>query len=445
MQVIETLADGLKREFKVVVPAADIAMKIAERLSRLAASARLPGFRPGKVPTALLKKRYGSSVMGEVLEQAVSDSSAETIRSRGLRPAAQPSVSVAKFGEGEDLEYTMAMELLPDIEPVDFALLELERLTVEVPESEVDEALKGLAARQRRSQPLTEPRAAKQGDVLVIDFIGRLGETEFPDGSAQDYHLVLGGGSFIPGFEDQLTGAMPGEERTVSVTFPANYGNAELAGKEANFAVTVKEIREPVETPVDDELAKAMGLENVQSLRQRIRDQTQSEYRSLARVRLKRGLLDALAERHQFPVPAGMVGTEFEEIWRQVEVDRKEGRLDPEDAARSEEELRKEYKAIAERRVRLGLLLSEVGRQNNIQVTAEELNRAVMDEARRYPGKERQVFEYYQKNPDMVARLRAPIYEDKIIDFILELAKLTERTVTPQELNEEFKTAAAND
>ena len=444
MQVTETLADGLKREFKVVVPAADIEKKLSERLTRMAASARLPGFRPGKVPTSLLKKRYGSSVMGEVLEQAVSDSSAETIRSRGLRPAMQPKVSIAKFAEGEDLEYTMAMELLPDIEPVDFSSLELERLTVEVPESEIEEALKGIAARQRRSEPIAEPRQARQGDILVIDFVGRLGETEFQGGSAQDYHLELGGASFIPGFEDQLVGAMPGEERKVVVTFPADYGNSELAGKEANFTVTVKEIREPVETPVDDELAKAVGLENLEALRRQLGEQIQTEYRGLARVRLKRALLDALAERHHFAVPAGMVESEFEEIWRQIEADRKEGRLDPEDAAKSEEDLRRDYTAIAERRVRLGLLLSEVGRSNNIQVTAEELNRAVLDEARRFPGRERQVFEFYQKNPEMVARLRAPIYEDKIIDFILELAKLTERKVTPQELNEEFKSAAAN-
>ena len=445
MQVTETLADGLKREFKVIVPAADIEKKVAERLTRLAASARLPGFRPGKVPTALLKKRYGSSVMGEVLEQAVSDSSTETIRSRGLRPAMQPKVSIAKFSEGEDLEYTMAMELLPEIEPVEFSKIQLERLTVGVPESEVDEALKGLAARQRRSQPVAEPRAAKQGDILVIDFVGRLGETEFADGSAQGYHLELGSGSFIPGFEGQLVGAMPAEERTVSVTFPADYGNTKLAGKEATFAVTVTEIREPVETSVDDELAKAMGLENLEALRQRLRDQIQSEYKSLARVRLKRGLLDVLAERHHFPVPAGMVESEFAEIWKQLEADRKEGRLDSEDASKSEEELRQEYRAIAERRVRLGLLLAEVGRQNNIQVTAEELNRAVMEEARRYPGRERQVFEYYQKNPETVAHLRAPIYEDKIIDFVLELVESTERTVTPQELNEEFKAATAKD
>jgi trigger factor len=444
MQVTETLADGLKREFKVVVPAADIEKKLSERLTRMAASARLPGFRPGKVPTSLLKKRYGSSVMGEVLEQAVSDSSAETIRSRGLRPAMQPKVSIAKFAEGEDLEYTMAMELLPDIEPVDFSSLELERLTVEVPESEIEEALKGIAARQRRSELIAEPRQARQSDILVIDFVGRLGETEFQGGSAQDYHLELGGGSFIPGFEDQLVGAMPGEERKVVVTFPADYGNAELAGKEANFTVTVKEIREPVDTPIDDELAKAVGLENLEALRRQLGEQIQTEYRGLARVRLKRALLDALAERHHFPVPAGMVESEFEEIWRQIEADRKEGRLDPEDAAKSEEDLRRDYTAIAERRVRLGLLLSEVGRSNNIQVTAEELNRAVLDEARRFPGRERQVFEFYQKNPEMVARLRAPIYEDKIIDFILELAKLTERKVTPQELNEEFKSAAAN-
>jgi trigger factor len=445
MQVTETLADGLKREFKVVVPAQDIEKKLSERLKRMAASARLPGFRPGKVPTSLLKKRYGSSVMGEVLEQAVSDSSAETIRSRGLRPAMQPKVSIAKFAEGEDLEYTMALELLPDIEPVEFRSLELERLTVDVPDSEVDEALKGLAARQRRTEPAAEARQARQGDVLVMDFVGRLGETEFQGGSAQDYHVELGGGSFIPGFEDQLVGAMPGEERKVVVTFPADYGNQDLAGKEANFTVTVKEIREPVETPVDDELAKALGLESLEALRAQLREQVQSEYKSLARVRLKRALLDALAERAHFPVPAGMVESEFDEIWRQIETDRKEGRLDPEDAAKPDEELRQEYTAIAERRVRLGLLLSEVGRSNNIQVTAEELNRAVLDEVRRFPGRERQVYEFYQKNPDMVARLRAPIYEDKIIDFILELAKVTERKVTPQELNEEFKSSAAKE
>jgi trigger factor len=445
MQVTETLADGLKREFKVVVPAQDIEKKLSERLNRMAASARLPGFRPGKVPTSLLKKRYGSSVMGEVLEQAVSDSSAETIRSRGLRPAMQPKVSIAKFAEGEDLEYTMALELLPDIEPVDFRSLELERLTVDVPDSEVDEALKGLAARKRRTEPAAEARQARQGDVLVMDFVGRLGETEFQGGSAQDYHLELGGGSFIPGFEDQLVGAMPGEERKVIVTFPADYGNQDLAGKEANFTVTVKEIREPVQTPMDDELAKALGLESLEALRAQLREQIQSEYKSLARVRLKRALLDALAGRAHFPVPAGMVESEFDEIWRQIETDRKEGRLDPEDAAKPDEELRQEYTGIAERRVRLGLLLSEVGRSNNIQVTAEELNRAVLDEVRRFPGRERQVYEFYQKNPDMVARLRAPIYEDKIIDFILELAKVTERKVTPQELNEEFKSSAAKE
>jgi trigger factor len=445
MQVTETLTEGLKREFKVIVPAADIEKKIAERLKRLGAQARLPGFRPGKVPTSLLKKRYGSTVMGEVLEQAVSDTSNETIRARGLRPAMQPKVSIAKFGEGEDLEYTMAMELLPDIEPVDFSAIELEKLTVEVPESEVDEALKGLAARQRRSESIAEPRPAKEGDVTVIDFVGKLGETEFPGGSAQDYHLELGTSSFIPGFEDQLVGAMPGEQRTIAVTFPADYSNAELAGKDASFAVTIKEIREPVETPVDDELAKAMGLETLDALRQHMREGIESQYKSLSRVRLKRALLDVLADRHHFPVPAGMVDSEFEEIWKQIEADRKEGRLDPEDASKSDEELRKEYTEIAERRVRLGLLLSEVGRQNNIQVTADELNRAVLDEARRYPGQERKVYEWYQKNPDMVARLRAPIYEDKIIDFVLELVKTTERKVSPQELKEEFKASESND
>lgn len=445
MQVKETLAEGLKREFKVVVPATDIEQKMSERLARLATTARLPGFRPGKVPAALLKKRFGQSLMGEVLEQTVSDSSAETIRARGLRPAMQPKVAIEQFAEGQDLEFTMAMELLPDIEPVDFSTLLLERLTVAVPNSEIEEALAKLAARQKRSEPLKEPRPARAGDVAVIDFVGRIGDHEFPGGTAGDYHLELGGNTFIPGFEEQLIGALPGERRTVTVTFPEGYGNAELAGKAASFEVTIKELREPVEVAVDEALVAAVGVESLEALRSRIREQIENEYKALARVRLKRGLLDTLADRHGFPVPAGMVDSEFDEIWRQVEADRQADRLDPDDKARSEEELKRDYRQIAERRVRLGLLLSEVGRRNNIQVTAEELNRAVLDEARRYRGQERQVLEFYQKNPEMSARLRAPIYEDKVIDFILELAKVTERSVTPQELDAEFKVAGGED
>ena len=441
MQVTETLAEGLKREFKVVVPAADIEKKLTARLKELAGTARLPGFRPGKVPTELIRKRFGASVMGEILEQAVSDSTAETIRDRGLRPALRPRIEVGRFAEGTDLEYTIAVELLPDIEPMDFSKLSLERLVVEVPDSEIDSSLERLAARQQRTQPLTEPRPANAGDVAVLDFEGRVGGEAFPGGSATDYHIEIGGGAFVPGFEDGLVGLLPGERKSITITFPADFGNPELAGKEAEFEVALKELRERQPVPVDETLAKDVGAENLEALRAAIRGQVEEEYKGLARARMKRRLLDQLADGHRFDVPPGMVEGEFAEIWRQVDADREGGRLDPEDAAKSEDDLKRDYREIAERRVRLGLLLSEVGRRNNLQVSAEEVNRAVMSRAAGFPGQERQVFEFYQKNADALARVRAPLYEDKVVDFILELANMSERKVTPAELESEFASA----
>lgn len=436
MQITETATEGLRREFKVVVPAADIEQRMTSRLTEIGRSVRLPGFRPGKVPMTVLKKRYGSAVMGEVLERAVNDTSGEALREQNLRPALQPKVEITNFNEGTDLEFKLAVEVLPEIQPMDFSELKLERLKPEVPDEEVQQALERVAKQQRKSE--TVERAAETGDVVVIDFKGSVDGKEFPGGSAEGYSLELGTGSFIPGFEDQVVGAKAGEARTLSVTFPADYGAADLAGKAASFEVKVKEVRALQPQPIDDSLATAVGLEKLDELRQSLSEQIERNYEDLARQRLKRALLDRLAERHEFAVPQGMVDIEFTAIWRTYEQERvrqKSAAGDPEpEEALDEEKLKVEYRGIAERRVRLGLLLAEVGRNHNISVTPDEINRALTERARQFPGQERRVIEYYRNNPEAIDQIRAPMFEDKVIDFILERAELTERRVPVAEL-----------
>jgi trigger factor len=448
MQITETTTEGLKREFKVVIPAADIEQRMTSRLTEIGRSVRLPGFRPGKVPMTVLRKRYGSAVMSEVLERALNDTSGEALREQNLRPALQPKVEIVAFNEGTDLEFKLAVEVLPEIQPMDFAELKLERLRPEVPEDEVQAALERVARQQRKSE--TVERAAETGDIVVIDFKGSVDGKEFPGGSAEGYSLELGTSSFIPGFEDQMVGAKAGETRTVSVTFPADYGAADLAGKPASFEVKVKEVRALQPQPIDDSLAQAIGMEKLDELRQSLSEQIERNYEDLARQRLKRTLLDRLAERHEFAVPQGMVEIEFDAIWRQYEQERERqkaaGNAEPEEPV-NEEELKAEYRAIAERRVRLGLLLAEVGRNHNISVTPEEINRALTERARQFPGQERRVIEYYRNHPEAIDQLRAPMFEDKVIDFILERAEVTERRVPVSELlkdeDEEAGAAAA--
>ncbi len=433
MQITETHSEGLKREFKVTVPSGDIEQQVQNRLAELGRQVRLPGFRPGKVPMTVLRKRYGSSIMGEVLERAVSDSSAQAMRDHGLRPALQPKIEIVSFKEGDDLEYKMAVELLPEIAPVDFASLKLERLRPEIPESEIEKALERIARPHRKSEAVE--RAAEAGDEVVVDFTGTVDGKEFPGGNANDFHMELGSGRFIPGFEDQLVGAKAGEKRTVKVTFPAEYGAADLAGREAEFAVTVKEVRHLLAPSIDDELAKELGFDSLDALRKTVREQLEREYGAIARQRLKRALLDQLAAKHDFAVPPGMVDLEFASIWKQFEEARSQNKdAVAEDAGKDEETLKSEYRAIAERRVRLGLLLSEIGTKNAISVTQEEVSRALGEEARRHPGYEKKVIEFYRKNPEALANLRAPIFEDKIVDFILEMADVSERTVPIEDL-----------
>ena len=443
MQVTEVNSEGLKRDFKVVIGAKEIGEKVEERLRELSARVKIPGFRPGKAPIKLLKQRYGPSVMGEVLERAVTDSSAQALNERGLRPAVQPKIEIVSFDDGKDLEYSMAIELLPEIEPMDFSKIEVERLKIAVPESDIESALDRLASARKDSKPLEKARKAESGDVLVMDFKGTVHGEALPGMAADDHHLELGSNSFIEGFEDQLIGVDVGETREVKVTFPEGYGNEKLAGQPAVFKCTIKEIRESVAVEIDDEMAKSMGAESVADLREKVKERLGADYDGLARMRMKREILDKLADEHEFGVPESMVDLEFDAIWRQVEADREKGTVDPDDEGKDEEEIKGEYRTIAERRVRLGLLLSEVGRLNQIEVAQDEVNQALFQEAQRHPGQEQQVLEFYKSNPEALAQLRAPIFEDKVIDFIIDLAQVSEREVSPEQLREEEEKDAA--
>ncbi len=432
MNVTETAHEGLSRTWRVVVSATEIGANVDRRLTELSKTIKLPGFRPGKVPLSLVKKRYGSSVMGEVLEKTVQDSSSKLLQDNDVRPALEPKIEVVSFAEGTDLEYTMAVETLPEIEPADLTGLKLERVVAPVEDKAIDEALERIANSNKEFEPVKKARAAKKGDQIVIDFAGTVDGEARAGMDGQDYPLELGAGNFIPGFEEQLIGIKPKEERTITVKFPDEYHAAELAGKEAQFVVTAKELRATVKVKLDDEFAKKLGVADMETLKKTARDQIESEYGRLTRLKLKRGLMDALAERHDFPVPQGMVDLEFESIWKQVQPE-----LTAEEKAKPEDEIKAEYRTIAERRVRLGLLLSEIGKRNSIQVTQEELNRGLIAEARRYPGQEREVLDAYRNNFRALDALRAPIYEDKVVDHILTGVTLTDRAVTPEELARE--------
>lgn len=434
MQVTETVSEGLKREYRIVVPADEIQAQVSSKLQDIGKQIRLPGFRPGKAPMQVLRQRYGKNVMGEVLESAVNQSSQKVMEDRGLKPAATPNVEIEKFDEGADLEFKVALEVLPEISPMDFSKIELERVTAEAEPESIETALQRIGEQNQKTRTVEESRPAQSGDVVVIDFVGKLDGEPFDGGSAQGYELKLGGGSFIPGFEDQLIGATPGEAKEVRVTFPADYGAEQLAGKEVVFDVTVKEIREPEPFEVSDDLARTVGFDDLDALRTSIKGRFESEYNAVARGRLKRALFDQLEEGHDFPVPQTLLDQEYEGIWGEVkkQLDGPQGETVRE--GKTDEELQADYRKVAERRVRLGLLLAEVGRANNISVSQDDLTRAVKAEVARYPGQEQQVFEFYQKNPGALARLQAPILEDKVVDFILELAKVSTKTVTPEEL-----------
>lgn len=434
MQVTETLSDGLKRGFAVVVPAADVESRRLKRVAELAKTANLPGFRPGKVPPSVVVSRYGSAIIAEALEESVQEATQQVLTERGLRVASQPKVEMVSTDPAKDVEFKIDLEILPEIALPDFAAIEITRLKAVPAEAQMAEQLDGLARRQRTLEDVAEGRAAVKGEFLTVDFEGKVDGVPFPGGKAEGMDIEVGGPGFIPGFTEQLEGLAPGESRVLNVSFPAEYGAKELAGKDATFDVTAHKLKTASVPALDDELAKKFGFEGLDELKDTLKSGLQRELDQVARLRIKRELLDALASKVDFPVPESMVEGEFEQIWRGVEADRKAGRVDPDDAGKDEETLKADYRAIAVRRVRLGLLLSEIARVNGITITQDEMARAMRAEAGRYPGQEQKVMEFFQKTPQAIDSLRGPILEEKVVDYVLELAKVTDKEVTPEEL-----------
>jgi trigger factor len=436
MQVKELKKEGLSVEMEVTLGAKELDAQVDERLQEYAKTMKLPGFRPGKVPVAILKQRYGRAVMGEVLEKAVNDSTAKVLKEQNIRPALQPKIEIKQFDEGKDLTYTMQVETLPEFKVADLKALKVEKPTTKPEKKAVDEALERVAKQRQKTKPVETARATKKGDILTIDFAGRTEEGIAHPGMASEGHrLELGSNQFIAGFEDQLVGKKKGDKVEVKVTFPDPYHSAELAGKPAIFDVTLQDIHEAVPAEINDEFAKSLGFETEAALREAVEKQMQSEYDQLGRMKMKRSLLDALDSSHSFEVPAGMLDLEFSSIKQQIAMERPDQAKDGNVKLSKEEE--EELKAIAERRVRLGLILSEVGRANNITVSDQELQRAVITEAQRYPGQEADVFNYYSKNRQALESLRAPVFEDKVVDYIVSQANVTEKNVTLEELTAE--------
>lgn len=432
MQVKKLKEDGLNHELEVTVKADDISKRVDARLEEVSKTIKLPGFRPGKVPMNLMKQKYGKAVMGEVLESAVNESSVEAMKKENVMPAIQPKIEVKSFDEGKDLIFTMAIEVLPKIEVKDYKNFKLTKQIAKSDEKAIDEALERIASMRKTSKPIEGKRAAKKGDIVVIDFDGRTADDDVkqPGMAAEGHQLELGSGQFIPGFEDQLIGKKAGDKVEVKVEFPEDYGAAELAGRGAIFDVEIHEIRESVEAEINDEFAQSLGMEDVKALRKAVEDQTNQEFDNHSRLKLKKDLLDQLDESYDFDIPAGMKEMELKNIMQQVKMDNQQRGID----ADPTDEEKAELEEIADRRVRLGLVLSEIGKENNITVADAELQKAVITEAQKYPGQEKEVFDYFAKNRDALESLRAPIYEDKVVDFILELAEVKEKEVTAEEL-----------
>jgi trigger factor len=445
MQVTENVSDGLKREFNVMVPAADLEARVAERLGELKNRVKINGFRPGKVPLAHLKKLYGRSVMAETIETVVRETNAKIVGERGLKLAMEPQVTmpqeqveVENILEGKsDLAYRLALEVLPKIELADFSTIKLERLVAEVTEPEIDAAVQRFADESKPYNPKGEGAKVESGDRAVINFSGRIGGAPFEGGSGEDVGVNVGSGTFIPGFEDQLIGMGVGETRLVKVTFPTSYASQQLAGKDAEFDVTVKAIDAPGTVTIDEEFAKSLGLESLTKVRETFKARLTQEHTAQSRQKLKRKLLDQLDQLHKFDGPPTLISEEFKNVWNVVENDLKAQGRTFADEGTTEEKAREEYHAIAERRVRLGLVLAEIGERNAIQVSDDELSRELVERTRQFPGREQEIWDYYRKNPSALASVRAPLFEEKVVDFILELAKVTDKPVAREELYQE--------
>ena len=440
MNVTETNTEGLRRELKVVVGADELEVRLSSRLEELKAKARIKGFRPGRVPKEHLRKVYGRSVMAEVVQQAVAETSQQALTEREERPAFQPKVALPEdeaeinevFAGKGDLAYTLTFEVLPTVEVMDLSTIALDRPVTPVADKDIDEAVDRILA-SNQNYSLKEG-AAKKGDRVTLDFVGKLDGEPFEGGTAQDAPVTLGAGGFIPGFEEGLLGVKTGDERVIDATFPEEYQEAKLAGKAVKFEVKVKEVAAPETPTLDDEFAKTLGAESVAQMRETVKARMEQDRGMASRLKVKRALLDALNEVHDFELPPTLVDNEFQAIWDQVAKDLEQSKKTFEDEGTTEEKAKGDYRDIAARRVRLGLLLSEIGSTSEITVTDDEVNKALIERIRQFPGQEREVYDFYRKTPEALAELRAPIYEDKVVDYILELAKLTDKKVSVEEL-----------
>ncbi len=451
MQVTETVSDGLRREFRVVVPANELEGRVIERLGEMKDRVRINGFRPGKVPVAHLKRIYGKAAMAEAIEAALRDVNTKIVTDHGFRLAMEPQVKLpdeeaaidAVISGKSDLAYTVAMDILPAVELADFKTIKLEKPIAEVTDAEVDEGIQRIAEQNRPFGDKGTGAKADKGDRLTVSFVGRIDGEAFEGGSGEDIAVLLGSGTFIPGFEDQLAGIAAGETRLVTVTFPENYLSENLRGKTAQFDVTVKSVETPGEVAVNDEFAKSLGLESLAKLKEAVKDRLTKEHAAQTRQKLKRRLLDRLDELHKFEVTPALLEQEFENMWKGVVAELEREKKTFADEGTTEEAAKEDYRKIADRRVRLGLVLAEIGHKNNITVSDNELTQAIVERARQFPGQEQQIWDLYRKNPAAVESLRAPIYEDKIVDFLLELVTVTEKAVSREELYRDEDTSAS--
>jgi trigger factor len=442
MQVTETLAEGLKHEFQISVPASDLDAKADARLVDLKGKVRLNGFRPGKVPVSHLKKVYGRSVMAETIDQTIRDTNSQIFTERGFRLATEPKITMASEEKAvedilagkSDLTYTVSIEVVPAIQLADFKSFTVEKPVAEVSDSDIDDAIKRIADQNRSYAPKGEGAKAATEDRVTISFKGSINGTPFEGGTGENIQVTIGSNTFIPGFEEQLIGIATGETRSLKVSFPKNYANDKLAGQPAEFETTATLIEAPQETKIDDDFAKTLGLESLDKLKEAARDRLSAEFAGATRQRVKRMLLDRLDETHQFEAPPSLVDEEFNLMWNSITAEMESSGKTFADEDTTEEAAKEEYRKIADRRVRLGLVLSEIGEKNKITVTDDEVSRAVIERARQMPGREKEVWDYYRNNANALAQLRAPIYEDKVVDFILELANVTEKKVTREDL-----------
>jgi trigger factor len=452
MQVTETLSQGLKHEFQVSVPASDLDAKADARLVDMKDKVRLNGFRPGKVPVSHLKKVYGRSVMAETIDQTIRDANTQIFTERGFRLATEPKITMPTektevddlLAGKSDLKYTVAIEVVPAIQLADFKSFNVEKVVADVTDADIDEAIKRIADQNRSYAAKGEGAKAESGDRVTISFKGSINGTPFEGGTGENIPVVIGSSTFIPGFEEQLIGIGAGETRTLKVTFPKNYGNATLAGQPAEFETTASLVEAPQPVEINDEFAKTLGLESLDKLKEAMRDRLTTEFAGATRQRVKRALLDRLDEAHRFEAPPSLIDEEFNLMWNSVKAEMDSSGKTFADENTTEEAASEEYRKIADRRVRLGLVLSEIGEKNKITVTEDEVGRAVIERARSMPGREKEVWDFYRNNANALAQLRAPIYEDKVVDFILELANVTEKKVSREELfrDEDEKTAA---